>query len=200
MAYVVGSTRDEAASATVARLRARTRSAHVQLEERLGRFEWLATVEAYTRMLERFYGFYVRAEPELATVASAIDGLELTLRRKAPLLTADLRSLGRTPRQLRALPRIGDIGVDGPARALGALYVLEGATLGGKLIEREVGRRLGLDDASGTAFFGAYGSDAARQWRRFGAVLEREGEDLDVDDMCDSASATFAALDRWLIA
>lgn len=183
----------------VARLRTHTRSAHVRLEERLGRFEWLATPETYACMLDRFYGFYVRAEPELARSTSEIAGLELTLRRKTPLLTADLMSLGRTLHQLRALPRIGTIGVGDPARALGALYVLEGATLGGKLIQREVGRRLGLGAASGTAFFGAYGSDAARQWRRFGAVLGREAEEHDLDAICDGASATFAALDRWLV-
>ena len=89
--------------------------------------------------------------------------------------------------------------LDTPARALGALYVLEGATLGGKVIEQEVGRQLGLDRSTGTAFFGAYGADAARQWHRFGLALEREGLAFDVEEICDAAGSTFAALDSWIV-
>jgi heme oxygenase len=191
---------DRSAPSIVRLLRERCAPAHTRLEARFARFEWLATRETYAAMLERLYAFYGRAEPAIGAVATAIPGLELDERRKAPLLAADLRSLGFAPAQPSAhalpirLPRL-----DTPARALGALYVLEGATLGGKLIEREVGRRLGFDRTAGTAFFGAYGSDAMRYWRRFGLVLEREAVLLDPDEMCDAAAATFEALDRVLV-
>jgi heme oxygenase len=181
-------------------LRDHTARAHQQLEERLAVFGWLATRESYVAMLERLYGFYVRAEPALVVRGASISGLDLEQRRKAPLLVADLTALGRTPRELRALPRMDRMPrLDEPARVLGVLYVIEGATLGGKLIEREVATRLGLDRATGTAFFGAYGADAAHQWQRFGGVVEREAPELDVAVICSAAAETFAALDRWLV-
>jgi heme oxygenase len=197
---MLGTTRAESASSTVELLRAHTRAAHERLDDRLARFDWLATPETYAAMLERFYGFYVRAEPQLAAIAAALPGLDLERRRKVPLLVADLTHLGRTPQQLRALPRVGQMPrVDDPARALGALYVVEGATLGGKLIEQAVEQRLGLDRTTGTAFFGAYGADDARQWKRFGTVLEREAIERGSADMCEAAGETFAVLDAWLV-
>lgn len=184
MVYVVGSTRDQAAATAVALVRAHTRPAHVRLEERLGLFAWLATVETYTCMLERFYGFYVRAEPELARTAF---GDRRTRAERAP---EDAAAGGR-PDVARTDAASATRRCRGSGRSV--------STVSLKLIEREVGRRLGLEGSSGTAFFGAYGSDAARQWRRFGAVLEREAEELDVDEICDAAAATFAVLDGWLI-
>jgi heme oxygenase (biliverdin-IX-beta and delta-forming) len=197
---VLGTTRAPRDLSTMGVLREHTASAHERLEERLAEFGWLATRESYTAMIERLYGFYVRAEPALVARGSSIPGLDLEQRRKAPLLVADLTALGRSPRELRALPRVDRVPrLDEPARVLGVLYVIEGATLGGKLIEREVAVRLGLDRRTGTAFFGAYGADVAHQWRRLGGVVEREAPELDVVVMCAAAADTFDTLDRWLV-
>jgi heme oxygenase len=189
-------------TAALERLRERTAEQHERLERRLGRFRWLRSRDAYASMLEQLYGFYAVAEPALAAAgAAAIDGLELDERRKAPLLAYDLAQLGRTPARLARLPLAPVPAIGDPGQALGALYVLEGATLGGKLIERAVARELGLARATGTAFFGAYGRDVAARWRSFGVVLEREaGERGDLDAIADAAAETFAALDDWLVA
>ncbi len=169
------------------------------MEKRLATFDWLDSVGSYATMLERLFGFYSVVEPRLLAGAGQAPGLDLERRVKTPLLIADLRALGRSESELGRLPRSPAVPrLDGVPRVMGALYVLEGATLGGKVIEREVGRRLGLDRASGTAFFGAYGSDAARNWRRMCAIIERAALAGGVDAMLATAELMFASLDTWL--
>jgi len=58
------------------------------------------------------------------------------------------------------------------AEALGALYVLEGSTLGGRTILRAL-RSQGVS-TDGLDFLDPYGKDAGVNWRRFLRVLERE--------------------------
>lgn len=58
------------------------------------------------------------------------------------------------------------------AAALGALYVLEGASLGGRVIARHVADALALTPDTGLAFFCGYGDATGEMWRRFGAALE----------------------------
>jgi heme oxygenase len=65
------------------------------------------------------------------------------------------------------LPTIGT-----KAEALGALYVLEGSTLGGRTILRAL-RSQGVS-TDGLDFLDPYGKDAGVNWRRFLRVLERE--------------------------
>lgn len=184
-----------------AALRSRTAEAHQQLESRLAGFSWLESIEEYAAMLERLWGFYATVEPALRVAAGAAADDLLRGRAKLPLLAADLATLGRSEPELDRLPRADGIPpLSGVPGVLGALYVLEGATLGGKVIEREVSRRLGLGRRSGTSFFGAYGSDVARRWRQLGEIIEHAGRAGGTEAMLETATRTFAALDRWLTA
>ena len=188
------------AGAALTRLREQTAPSHARLEGRLGRFEWLESLDSYAGMLERLHRFYAHAERELALgEAPLLAGLELEQRRKAPLLAGDLASLGRAlPLTRRLHPVAGMPAMRSPGRALGCLYVLEGATLGGKVIEREVRRRLGLERDGGTSFFGAYGSQVGARWRAFCEIVEREARALDLAGMTVAAQQTFDALEGCL--
>jgi heme oxygenase len=182
-------------------LQAHTATAHARLEARLSSCGWLASTATYAAMLERWLGFYSEVEPELADWAGCLPGLALAQRDKTVLLVEDLLALGRTTVEIERVPHVSEHPrLDDPRRALGALYVLEGATLGGKVIEREVKRRLGLDRRRGTAFFGAYGSDVARRWRELGLVIEGVARTQGIGPMLDAAAETFTALEAWLLA
>ena len=65
-----------------------------------------------------------------------------------------------------APPPVGSLG-----EALGLLYVLEGSTLGGKVIRRQVEASGG--DMAGLTFLDPYGAQAGERWRSFLAVLDR---------------------------
>ena len=94
-----------------------------------------------------------------------------------------------------ALPTIGGI-----PEALGCLYVMEGATLGGQIIRRQAASRLGLGPSSGCSFFSAYGEQVGPMWRAFRAALAdyATGAPGAQARVLDAASDTFARLDLWL--
>ena len=92
------------------------------------------------------------------------------------------------------LPRVATF-----ADALGCLYVLEGSTLGGQFIRREVAARLGLTPDRGCAFFAGYGERTGAMWKAFGAAVtahaDARPEDRDV--IVAAAVETFTRLDEW---
>jgi len=75
--------------------------------------------------------------------------------------------------------------------------VSEGATLGGRLILRNVGAHLGIDPQSGAAFFASYGDAVGPMWRQ---MQERLGDvpASDHDAALGAARATFRSLRGWM--
>ena len=78
------------------------------------------------------------------------------------------------------------------------MYVLEGSTLGGRMILRELSLR-GVSDAR-LAFLDPYGSETGSFWRAFLHVLGREtGEDdIAVQAACRGGVDAFAHAERVL--
>lgn len=180
----------------LAALRAETRSWHDRLERRVDLPRRLADRASYAALLAAFHGLYAPLEHALA--GAGLDaGFELDARRKLPLLTGDLAMLGV---DAAALPRCGALPpLDTPARAAGALYVMEGATLGGQLIGRELALGLRLDASNGAGFFAGYGPRTGAMWTRFrqnlATLASDEGRRAQV---IGSAAATFAVFDGWI--
>ena len=80
----------------------------------------------------------------------------------------------------------------------GLTYVLEGATLGGRVISRHIERVLGLDAAHGARFFHGYGEQTGAMWKAFRAALSAFADQpTQEDQVVASAIATFAALRVW---
>ncbi len=184
------------------RLRLATQGLHAAAERHLdlGRPDW--TVQSYCRLLERFWGFYFPLEQLLGAIDWRESGVAFGARRKAAWIEADLTYFGKTAESIRdlacchALPRL-----DGVAAGLGALYVLEGATLGGRIILRNLQSQLGLAPDAGGRFFGSYGSDVGAMWQEFLAVLEQHGgRPRTAEAISQSAVETFAAFDHWFSA
>ncbi|MDB4912577.1 MAG: hypothetical protein JWM95_221 [Gemmatimonadetes bacterium] len=140
------------------------------------------------------------------TPALARMGVTLDERRKEPLLQRDR---ARTASLLATNP--GDVSRDAPftlatpAAAWGALYVVEGSTLGGQHILRtlqtsEPVRRHGLTADAGLAYFTGYGNRTAAMWRQFLSALgdadaSSPGER---DAIIHAAQATFALFEHVL--
>lgn len=149
------------------RLREATRPAHERLEERLDMLSKLGSVEQRRTLAAAFHRLHAGMERELAPWLADLDGLDFDDRRRSLVLDADLAALGATAPAPTAAPRPA-----GRAEALGLMYVLEGSSLGGKVI-RKYAERAGLD-MSGLGFLDPYGERTGQAWRSFLAVLERE--------------------------
>ncbi len=94
------------------------------------------------------------------------------------------------------LPVCGDLPVcNSIAQAFGCLYVLEGATLGGRVLCRHFNQTLGLDVHNGSAFFAGYGEATGAMWALFGERLT--AANVDETAAIQSACQTFQTLEQW---
>lgn len=178
------------------RLRAETRPAHVRLEQAIDLPNRLGSHETYRQLLARFYGFHAAWEP--AAALGLGDPILLADRARAPLLRQDLQALGLAGEEIEALPLCDPLmPIETRPALLGAMYVVEGSTLGGKFVARMVERRLGLDPASGGAYFRSHGNDIGQMWRAFGAYLGRFSAPSVDDEIVLSANRTFDRLHAW---
>jgi heme oxygenase (biliverdin-IX-beta and delta-forming) len=182
------------------RLRQETRELHASVEKCVDVLRPDLEMAHYRDVLARFYGFYRPYEIAL----DRIDRIGLicpdyTKRKKTVLLEADLQELGLTSAFIESLPVCRDLPpLITAAEALGSLYVTEGATLGGAIIERHVRQRLGMTSGPGFAFFASYGDERGAMWRRLGDAINSVVIEADVDRVLKSAARTFEAFERWL--
>jgi heme oxygenase len=184
----------------IAQLRAATWDSHQRLETRLDVTTRFSTRAAYRAHLERMYGFCAPLEQRLdpQQLGSALPDVQL--RRKLPLIARDLLALGAEPPSLALLPRCQTLpACADTASAFGGLYVLEGATLGGRTLLPVVVDRLGLSAEHGAAFLASYGAEVGAMWRRFGTALDAWCHTPERQSRAGMAAvATFEALQEWL--
>ncbi|MFN0072936.1 MAG: biliverdin-producing heme oxygenase [Chloroflexota bacterium] len=185
----------------MARLRQETALQHTALDQGLNLSQRLRGMAPYRALLERFYGIYEPLETQILSRAEPLPpGLELEKRRKIPLLQHDLSMLGKQHPLPMSLPCCTALpALDSPAALLGCLYVLEGSTLGGQHIARELRKVLGLTAEDGGAFFSSYGAEVGTMWRAFGAIVDAcpLSEDQE-QQMISAARDTFTAFHQWL--
>lgn len=178
----------------LAQLKAATAAHHARVEAVMPSLEQLATPAGYAAALRALHGFHAAWEPVIWRAPGVAEAGMDGGRRKLPLLEADLRALG-----IRPCPAAPRARLAGAAQALGALYVLEGATLGGRIIYRHAAGPLGITPEHGAAYYHGYGDDTGPRWKAFGAAVSAYAERTGVEaDVVAGAVACFAALEAWL--
>lgn len=177
------------------RLRNETNEQHQRLEHALNLLRPDLARTAYTHILGRFYGFYHPWESHLAPLASQLLPDFDKRHQKVSNLLADLKYLAI---ESSALPLCSYVpSYDNAIAALGALYVQEGATLGGQIISRHLRRKFSFPKGQGDAFFQSYGRNVGEMWSSFRTVLTSYSSPSDDDQIIRAATETFAALHRW---
>jgi heme oxygenase len=184
------------------RLRERTSGIHAETE-RLPLMAALldpgVTPADYARYLAALHGVYASVEPALYAALSPTVVTRLGVRPKLPALQRDIAALGLSP-CLPPSARPPRAVVDGEAAVLGGLYVLEGATLGGRVIATRLQRTLGPEMGLPLSFLNFHGAEAGAAWRRFSAAmtdlcLQARAQD---DAVAAGAVAVFEAVHRAL--
>lgn len=178
-------------------LKARTRPHHDRLEQlsHVGRImDGSLTRADYEQLIRNNYRVHAPLEARLAAALAAdpIDGLDFEARRKTPALRQDMQVLGLDTDDRAAealLPEITD-----HYQALGALYVLEGATLGGSVIRKALARNPHLQDAQPFHYYGVYGEQTGPRWKQFGRLAnERVQTPEHAERAIQAAIGTFEA-------
>jgi heme oxygenase len=178
-------------------LRTGTATEHEEVERTLGLMDAGLERSRLVDVLDRLHGFWAAAESGLDAWADRhpVDAaaLDWPRRRRADLFAADLQALDAdgTPDRPELPP------VRGTDEALGRMYVLEGATLGGTFIDRHL---RGLPQFAGVRVraFSPYGSDTGAMWHAFRrATRQRVAADGDAAVVVAAARQTFGVLVAW---
>ena len=185
-------------------LRERTAATHSRVEALLGLLDEDLSTERLGRVLARFAGYWTVTERLVDAWAAgepaAARAAGWPHRRRGALLHADLGRLGLDDAALARSPEPpAPFTTVGEAEVLGWLYVSEGATLGGAVIERALRRRpatAGLRLRSFTPYPGGPGP----MWRAYlDRVARWAGDDpARRDAVAAAAAAGFGGLETWL--
>jgi heme oxygenase len=173
-------------------LRAATREIHARLHLHAG---FLSIQEgridrvAYRALLLRLYGFHLAFEAA-AGIASVRSGW----------LADDLTVLNAGGTTLAEAARCKDLApFDTPMRRLGALYVVEGSTLGGRQLARNLDPLLGATVSAGRRFFLGRGADTTKAWNALLARMTSSARtSAERKETVEAAVGTFAIFEQWL--
>jgi heme oxygenase (biliverdin-IX-beta and delta-forming) len=178
-------------------LRAGTATEHAEVERTLDLMDAGLDRPRLVDVLDRLHAFWTSAEAGLDAWAERhpadARAVDWPRRRRARLFAEDLHALDAGGGGAR--PQLP--GVDDTDQALGRLYVLEGATLGGTFIDRHLARLPQLSGVRVRAFC-PYGPETGAMWHAFRRVTrERVASGGNAAVVVTAARQTFGALAAW---
>jgi heme oxygenase len=110
---------------------------------------------------------------------------------RADWLAEDLRAIGCAPLPVASMPALR-----GDAQGAAALYVVEGAALGARVLLADA-RRLGHGRNAGACFLHRHAEgEHGQRWPRFVRALDADFSGSDPAALCAAANAAFAFADR----
>lgn len=181
----------------IEKLRTETKSIHQALEKALiPNIKQANSPEAYAQILKIFYGYFNAMETLLDAQLSDKIVPAYTQRRKSNAILQDLKSINSNSNLAVAkdLPHITNVN-----EALGALYVLEGSTLGGRVITKMLMQNLNLTDAAQLQFFSGYGDQTEAMWGSFLSTLNQHAtDDVAQHEIINAATETFSKFKSWI--
>ena len=156
----------------------------------------IKTKEDYIRILKIFYGFFFHVETQIKQYISSSYLSDINERRKSGWIKNDLQALNYED-QIKIssfLPNITNA-----TEAFGALYVLEGSTLGGRMITKMLLKNKDIDLAKSLSFFNGYNNETGPKWKLFlEAMNSYSRENNATNEIIIAAKNTFTNLKKWI--
>jgi heme oxygenase len=178
----------------ISRLRLETADDHQQAEAGMHIMHQDIDASAYVRCLSKVHGIMAPWEEQALVAAPEWLRESVSLRKRRHMLDLDLATFGALPTTERAkLPPFDDV-----YSMLGAMYVMEGSTLGGQIISRHVEKCLGFEPGNGDAFFLGHGDQTSRMWKEFCNILETKVPEDRSDSVILGAKAMFLCFREWM--
>ena len=175
-------------------LKERTSQVHTNLERKLlSHIQLVRDERQYIQLLSLMYGYYAALETRLDALKHAIPDYDR--RRKAQSIAHDLSTLGHQAESLKLakdLPEIKSI-----PQAMGCMYVLEGSTLGGKIISKMLLKQVpSLEDCM--RFFQGYHDETMDMWQKFKQHLHQTVAEESHEEAQEAATETFVKFKNWI--
>lgn len=148
------------------------------------------TVEDYKKIICTNYLMLLHSENKIFDSLSRrfSEKLQLSERRKLPLIKKDLKSLSLEDKNTTQT-----LEIENENEALGMLYVIEGSTLGGNVIAKQLSKTDGFDDITFN-FFGCYQDNTGSMWKNFKEVLDSEVEKENYNEVLSGAKKIYTFL------
>jgi heme oxygenase len=171
-------------------LKTRTLTPHQELEKVLiTRMRAMVSINDYIRLLQHFYSYFSSVEDHLNLYIGSTELPDYPQRRKSASLARDITTLGGVLSEKTHATMLPEI--KNHLQAFGALYVIEGSTLGGLIITQMIRKQLGLNQ-KGLSFFQSYGEHSTTMWDTFKLTLNQQADTIaDADTIIAAAAATF---------
>ncbi|WP_051197540.1 biliverdin-producing heme oxygenase [Flavobacterium soli] len=154
------------------------------------------TIEQYGLYLSLMYDVVKNLEDTIYPIVSnAIPDLEE--RKKSHLLLNDLKS---TPieKTTHHFPFEDAIKISMPF-AMGMVYVVEGSTLGGRFILKNVQEAFDFNEDKGASYFAGYGNKTGSSWKKFlNSLTEFEAKTNSEEEIIAGATYAFEAIHKHL--
>lgn len=179
-------------------IKTETRAWHDKVEELAASdhiMDGTFTYDDYSALIARHYVMHNALEPKLADffATTSIPGINFEERRKLALLQKDMQEIQGDIPEGTFVP---EVEVTTPAQALGCMYVLEGSSLGGSVIKKQLGKNSNFADTN-FHFFGCYGENTGRLWKEFrDVVLTTVDTPEKENEMLQAALTTFSDVAR----
>lgn len=177
-------------------LKTQTAAAHTALES-LPLSESLMspdlTTDSYATYLCLMHDIVLDAEQNIFPVLKGVVP-DLNERAKIKHIEADLDSLGKSYSSNKH-PISEGLETITEGFAMGVFYVMEGSTLGGRVILKNVLKQLGLDENTGTSYFAGYKEKTGAMWKGFlETLLTYEAQNDNKEEIIKGANHAFKSI------
>ena len=178
-------------------LRTETANRHTALESLMFVNEIMnnsLSIDQYKKLLTINYIIHQKLENKLANMldANLAEELDMKNRMKLAALEKDLAYWKIDSLTLPALNFEMFVPEKNNAAVLGALYVLEGATLGGNVIKKHIlANPAFAEHEDGLNYYGVYGEELGSKWKTFVSILNKTVAETDYELCVSNANATF---------
>ncbi len=142
-------------------------------------FDKTYKLDDYKKILWLNYIFHLNFED---TAYDAVSGetskaLQLDSRRKMSFFEKDLEKLG-----IQKTDKTPGISVESEAEAFGIMYVMEGSTLGGNVIMRQLSKNPEFQNVEFN-YYGCYGEKTGEFWKNFKETLDSKFSEEQYDEV-----------------
>lgn len=172
-------------------LKEQTKQQHDDTEAKLQSqkiFDKSYTLDDYKTLLIHNYKLINRYEPQIQEQLKNYTELKLDLRSKIESLKTDLNNLNISTENEAPIQNL-----ENEAEAFGVLYVMEGSTLGGNVIAKQLKKNPEFEGVEFN-YFGVYGENTGPYWQEFKSIIDEKISEENYESCVTGAKKAYQLL------